>query len=105
MLAAAVAMKMIGIDGARGFNVIVERATDLVVRRERQTDQFGQWRDAVGQVGDKIFVIVAFNLDRVINRANIVARVIDVAVDRRSSAASSGFGVLNGSTACSGGAR
>ena len=45
-------------------------------------DQFGQRRDVVWQIGDKVFVVLAFDLGRIIDRTDVLANVVNVAVDR-----------------------
>jgi hypothetical protein len=50
--------------------------------RQRQADQLGQRRGVVGQVRNKIFVVITLDLVWVIDRSTIIATVIDKAVDR-----------------------
>ena len=97
---------MIRIDRARRLDVVVERAGHLVVGRERQPDQLGQRRDVVRQVGDEILVVLAFDQGRIVDRSDVLSRVVNVDVDRVLELAwTSGSGVTSGSAGCSGASR
>ena len=88
MFGATKAIEMIGIDRARGLDLFVKRTTNLVARRERQRHQLKQRRNIVGQIVEKVLVVLAIDRDRIVDLADVLASILEENVDRVSSAAS-----------------
>ena len=82
MFAAAVAMKMVGIDRARGLDLFVEGTTDLVAERERQRHQLEQWRKRRLTDLDEVFIVLTLGRDRIVDLANVRASVAEENIDR-----------------------